>query len=84
MAKKIKKKELDTLQAVISELNNVKLRIGDIETQKHILLHKAAEIEGTDLKKVQDELEEAYGKVSINVTDGTISEKNEDESDKKN
>jgi hypothetical protein len=48
------------------------------------LLHKAAELEGTDLKKVQDELEGTYGKVSINVTDGTISEINEDESDKEN
>lgn len=84
MAKKIKKKELDTLQAVISELNNIKLRIGDVETQKHLLLHKAAELEGTDLKKVQDELEETYGKVSINITDGTISEIDKDESDKKN
>tara|TARA_R110002050_G_scaffold176064_2_gene308860 strand:- start:986 stop:1240 length:255 start_codon:yes stop_codon:yes gene_type:complete len=83
MAKKIKKKELDTLQAVISELNNIKLRIGDVETQKHLLLHKAAELEGTDLKKVQDELEETYGKVSINITDGTISEIDKDESSKK-
>ncbi len=82
MAKKIKKKELDTLQAVISELNNIKLRIGDVETQKHLLLHKAAELEGTDLKKVQDELEETYGKVSINITDGTISEIKKDESSK--
>tara|TARA_R100000541_G_C1841018_1_gene75906 strand:+ start:26 stop:280 length:255 start_codon:yes stop_codon:yes gene_type:complete len=84
MAKKIKKKELDALQAVISELNNIKLRIGDVETQKHQLLHRAAEIESTDLKKVQDELEETYGKVSINITDGAISEIKEDESDKKN
>lgn len=82
MTKKIKKKELDTLQAVISELNNIKLRIGDVETQKHLLLHKAAELEGTDLKKVQDELEETYGKVSINITDGTISEIKKDESSK--
>ena len=82
MAKKIKKKELDTLQAVISELNNIKLRIGDVETQKHLLLHKAAELEGTDLKKVQDELEETYGKVSINITDGTISEIKKNESSK--
>ena len=83
MAKKIKKKELDTLQAAISELNKIKLTIGDIETQKHLLLHKAAEFENTDLKKVQDELEKTYGKVSINVADGTISEINEDESSKK-
>lgn len=82
MAKKIKKKELDTLQAVVSELNNIKLRIGDVETQKHLLLHKAAELEGTDLKKVQDELEKTYGKVSINITDGTISEIKKDESSK--
>ena len=37
MAKKIKKQELEELQGVISKLNQIKLRIGDVEVQKHQL-----------------------------------------------
>ena len=36
-----------------------------------------------ELGKLQKELEEEYGKVNINVTDGTITEVEEDEADKK-
>ena len=50
MAKKIKKQELQDLQALVGEINQIKLQLGDIEVQKHTLLHKAASIEATDLK----------------------------------
>lgn len=82
MAKKIKKEELKKLQGVISELNQFKLKIGDIEVQKHILLHQAATIESEDLKKIQGNLEDTYGKVSVNITDGSITEIKEDEPSK--
>ncbi len=56
MAKKIKKQELEELQDVIGKLNQVKLRIGDVEVKKHQLLHQAAIIESDELKKIQDSL----------------------------
>tara|TARA_R110002073_G_C9176782_1_gene555991 strand:+ start:71 stop:325 length:255 start_codon:yes stop_codon:yes gene_type:complete len=83
MAKKIKKQELEELQGVIGKLNQIKLKIGDVEVQKHQLLHQAAIIESEELKKVQDDLENTYGKVSINVTDGSIDKIKEDEPSKK-
>ena len=82
MAKKIKKEELKKLQGVISELNQFKLKIGDIEVQKHILLHQAATIESEDLKEIQSNLEDTYGKVSIDINDGSITEIKEDEPSK--
>ena len=83
MAKKIKKQELEELQGVIGKLNQIKLSIGDVEVQKHQLLHQAAIIEYEELKKIQDDLENTYGKVSINVTDGSIEKIKEDEPSKK-
>ena len=54
-----------------------------MEVQKHQLLHQAAIIESEELKKIQDDLENTYGKVSINVTDGSIEKIKEDEPSKK-
>jgi hypothetical protein len=82
MAKKIKKQELQDLQALVGEINQIKLQLGDIEVQKHALLHKVASIEATDLKQMQDKLEEVYGKVNVNISDGSITEIKEDEPSK--
>ena len=79
---KIKKKELEKLQELIKQLNQVQSQIGSIEIQKHGLLHQSSDLQN-GLKELQDELEKAYGKVSINVQDGTYEEiTEEDESDK--
>tara|TARA_R100001509_G_C4749101_1_gene175733 strand:- start:64 stop:315 length:252 start_codon:yes stop_codon:yes gene_type:complete len=81
MAKKIKKAELEKLQAVVSKINELKLELGNIEASKHRILHNVAEMENNDLGEVRKELEEKYGQVNINITDGTITER-EDESNK--
>ena len=82
MAKKIKKAELERLQASVSKMNEIKMELGNIEAAKHRLLHSLADVENKDFGEIKKELEEKYGKVNINVTDGTITEL-QDESDKK-
>lgn len=82
MAKKIKKAELEKLQASVSKMNEIKMELGNIEAAKHRLLHSLADVETKDFGEIKKELEEKYGKVNINVTDGTITEL-QDESDKK-
>jgi|TARA_R100001460_G_scaffold19194_1_gene40213 hypothetical protein len=82
MAKKIKKAELEKLQASVSKMNEIKMELGNIEAAKHRLLHSLADVENKDFGEIKKELEEKYGKVNINVTDGTITEL-QDESDKK-
>ena len=80
---KIKKKELEKLQELVNNLNQIQSQIGNIELQKHGLLHQSAELQG-GLQEFQKELEEEYGKITINVQDGTYEEiTEEDESDKK-
>lgn len=80
---KIKKKELEKLQEVVKQLNKIQSQLGSIELQKHGLLHESAGLQD-GLKKLQDELEEEYGQVTINLEDGSYTEiTEEDESDKK-
>ena len=68
---KIEKEELESIQDLVRQINNGQLQIGQIETQKHTLLHQIAEVQKS-LKEFQDKLEESYGKVNVNIVDGTI------------
>jgi len=55
------------------------MQIGGVEAQKHELLHAIANANG-EFQKIQKDLEEKYGKVSVNLNTGEITE---DESNKK-
>ena len=68
---KIKKEELDVIQGLVKQINNGQTQIGQIETQKHVLLHQIGEFQ-KGLKDFQETLEKEYGKVNINIVDGTI------------
>jgi len=70
---KIKTVELEALQRVVGNINNLQMQIGGIEAQKHDLLHAIAN-ENNELQKLQKDLEEAYGKVSVSLKDGEITE----------
>lgn len=71
MSEKITEKQLKSIQDLVGQINNGQLQIGQLETQKHTLLHQIAEVQ-KGLKEFQDELEKDYGKVNVNITDGTI------------
>ena len=68
---KISKEHLEELQKSVSDINQVALQIGNLELQKHALLHQGVELQG-DLQKFQTKLEDKYGKVSINIQDGSF------------
>jgi len=79
MKNKITKEQLKNIQDQQTELNSILHELGLLESQKHALLHKIADVnEGVEtLKK---ELEKQYGAVNINVEDGTYTEiENEEE-----
>ena len=67
---KITQEQLEELQGYVGKLNNAATQIGNLELQKHQINHAAAEIQ-SDLNKLQAKLEEKYGKVQINIQDGT-------------
>lgn len=71
MSEKITEEQLKSIQDLVGQINNGQLQIGQLETQKHALLHQIAEVQKI-LKDNQDELEKEYGKVNVNIQDGTI------------
>ena len=79
---KITDEELKSIQEKVNDINQAQMQIGGLEVQKNIALEKV-KVGQMDLQVIQKELEEKYGKVSVNLTDGTISEIPEDEADKK-
>ena len=81
MANSITAEELKTIKDQQTELSTVVNQIGQLEANKHSLLHKIAGInEGIEDTKKQ--LEETYGSININLEDGTYTEiEKEDDSE---
>ena len=75
---KITQEQLEELQGYVGKLNNAATQIGNLELQKHQIKHAAAEVQN-DLNKFQVKLEEKYGKVQINIQDGTFVPVDEEE-----
>ena len=73
---KITEEQLKQLQELVGTINNAQTQLGGIEVQKHQLLHQVSEVQGK-LNEVQAELEKEYGKVSVNLQDGTITKDEE-------
>ena len=78
---KVTDEQLKTLQEIVGAMNGATTRVGQIETQKHIVLHDLSQMR-EDLSKFQAELEEKYGKVNVNIQDGTITEVEDVEANK--
>ena len=81
MENKITKEELEKAKTQQENLQKVILDIGVIETKKHAMLHKIADI-NTEIEELKKVLEEKYGHVNINLEDGTYTPV-ENEEDKK-
>jgi len=75
---KITPEQLEELQGYVGKLNNAATQIGNLELQKHQLQHAAGEVQ-SDLNQFQAKLEEKYGKVQINIQDGTYKPIEEEE-----
>ena len=73
MSNSITAEELKTIKEQQLELSTIVNQIGQLEANKHSLLHKIAGInEGIEDTKKQ--LEETYGAININLEDGTYTE----------
>lgn len=80
---KITEKQLEKLNGFVNALNQGQLQIGSLEVQKHQLLHQVAQVQ-SELQGFQKDLEDEYGKISINIKDGSYTEVVEDEADTQN
>jgi len=79
---KITDEQLQELQSLLNEINKNQLSIGQLETQKANIIEGVGQLQ-LKLREIQASLEEEYGKVSVNIQDGSISELPQDEADKK-
>ena len=70
---KISEEHLTELQGHVNKINQAQLQLGGLESQKHSLLHAVVNMQ-TELTEFQNKLEEEYGKVSINIQDGSIAQ----------
>ena len=78
---KISDEHLKELQVIVNIVNNIQFKVGQMEGQKHTLLHEL----GLSQKKIvemQSKFSEEYGSFDINVLDGTINRPNKDKDEK--
>ena len=80
--KKITDEELKSVQEKVALINQSQMQVGGLEVQKAMAI-ESLKARQQELQVIQTSLEEKYGKVSVNLQDGTISEIKEDEADKK-
>ena len=68
---KISDEHLKEMQEIVNVINNMQFQIGQLEGQKHGLLHEL----GLSQKKIlelQDVFSKEYGSYDVNIADGTI------------
>ena len=78
MSKKIEEKELEQLTAQQSVKASLLSDIGAVEARKHELLHAFAEVLDKS-KELNETLEEKYGKITVNLEDGSYEEIKEED-----
>jgi hypothetical protein len=67
---KLKKEELELLQKQENGKGELKLRIGDLQYQIFLLQQAIYSID-LEQKKTKEELEESYGKINVDLKDGS-------------
>jgi len=75
---KITDEQLKQLQEQVNTINQNQLQIGNLEIQKHSLIHNGVELQN-QLRGIQDELEKEYGKVTVNISTGEYEDIKEEE-----
>jgi len=75
---KITEEQLEKIKEQNQKLENVVIEIGVLESRKHGLLHQVAELNKV-LEEYKSELEEEYGKISVDLATGEYTEIKEEE-----
>jgi hypothetical protein len=79
VVKQITQEQLDKIVGQQTDLGKLLTNLGVLETQKHSLLHKVADL-NKEIEDFKEVLEAEYGAVNINLEDGSYTdiEKNTD------
>ena len=68
---KISAEELSSIQELVNNINRNHLQIGQLETQKHGVMHQLASL-NDELVLIRAKLKSIYNTDDINIADGTI------------
>lgn len=75
---KVSEEHLIMLQKAVNNVNGIQFEIGKIEAQKHSYLHRLSSSQ-EEIKSMQSMLVEEYGTFDVNLTDGTLNHRPDDE-----
>tara|TARA_R100001594_G_scaffold131814_1_gene171658 strand:+ start:130 stop:417 length:288 start_codon:yes stop_codon:yes gene_type:complete len=76
-AEKITEEQLKNLQDIVNKNNAIQFRIGQLEAQKHEMLHQHSQVQG-QIIKAQNDLSQEYGTFDVDLEDGTLNYPPED------
>ena len=79
---KVKNDELNKIQNLISAANKAQADIGNIEIQKHNILHQIAAIQDR-IVLFREEMNKAYGTDDVDIKTGVINYKKDEQTNKK-
>ena len=68
---KVTNEELNSLQELVNKINRCNMQIGQLESQKHVLLHSLAGL-NDELVLMREKFKSIYNTDDINISDGTI------------
>ena len=74
--------ELSKIQSLVSDMNKGQFNLGNLELQKHRILHAVTVLQETFVK-LREELKKEYGSDDVNIETGVINYKEDGEADKK-
>jgi len=74
---KIKEEELKVIQEQQAQLNKLVNDIGVLESQKHSLLHEIGNV-NKEIESFKKEIEETYGSITVDLSDGSYKVNDED------
>ena len=79
---KVTNEELNKIQNLISAANKAQADIGNIEIQKHNILHQIAAIQDR-IVLFREEMNKAYGTDDVDIKTGVINYKKDEQTNKK-
>ena len=74
--------ELGKIQELVGFIQKGEMQLGQLEVQKHTVLHRIVAVQ-ENIGALQKDFEKTYGKVDINITDGSITYTEDEQADKK-
>jgi|TARA_R100000353_G_scaffold136598_1_gene97008 hypothetical protein len=82
-ATKVTKEELKEIQTLVQNINSAQMQVGQMEIDKANLLGLILNAKN-QFNDVQLKLREKYGDVVVNVTDGSLKDKEDEQVNKEN